>query len=236
MTDPEWLEWTAHHGTLFALRGDANKEMIALWRSSLGHLSLVDLREASNELIATGGKFPNEHVAALLKIVSERVRQRAVAWESKDRSFACAICWDRGLVDVPHPSCVANGDLIEGNFGGQRYFASIVVYCSCNKGGHKHQRLSDLLSEKKGRKPPMPGTLIAYERETCTHWKDLMEEMKVQQQTRRAARMAFAASKRPRQGVEKRFALIGESIAKITPAVALAKAKAAEDDVPWDSF
>ncbi len=224
MTEPEWKDWASHHAALFALRTDADKEMIALWRTQLGHLSIGDLREASNELLTKGNTYRTEHVAALLRIVSEKVRARALAWESRERSFACAICWDRGLVDVPHPACIANGELVVGNFGGIHYLATVVVYCGCNVGGFKHQRMREVQEDKKGRKIVMPGTLIAYERDTCNHWRDLMDEMRTQILTRRVARMAFAASKRPRQGVQTAERQIGTMRELLKPAIAVAKA------------
>lgn len=177
MTNQEWADCSLHHKTLFALRTEADSEMVAAWRPMLGHLSALDMKAASEDLLRKGGAPYSRHVSMILEIVADRVRQRAIAWESRDRSFVCLMCLDRGLLDVPHPGCIVNGELVEYSpSGGLHYYATIIVYCSCNKGAHKHQRLKELNDEKK-RKLPMPTTLVWYELNVCPHWRDLVAEL-----------------------------------------------------------
>lgn len=177
MTNQEWADCSLHHKTLHAMRTEADSEMIAAWRPMLGHLSAADMKAASEELLRVGGVPYTKHVSTLLGIVADRVRQRALAWESRDRSFLCLACLDRGLLDVPHPGCIVNGELVEFSPGGGcHYYATVVVYCNCNKGAHKHQRLRDLIDEKK-RKVAIPSTLTWYEMNVCSHWRLLMDEL-----------------------------------------------------------
>jgi hypothetical protein len=194
MKTTEWDEWKAYHQTLFALRSDADLEMVALWQPMLAHHSFAALKAASDQLIKDPPSYRDKHIVGLLRILDGNWRRRIDAMKEQEKDskvVECGTCCGRGLVNVPHPSCIVEGEIVEGNFGSQRYFATAVVYCSCAKGCRMHTWQVEAIKEAKtdGQKGTheLPGTLADYEARVCGHWRDLIEEMERMKKERRDA-------------------------------------------------
>lgn len=178
MNASEWTEWTKHHKSLFALRSDDDAEMVARWHPMLVDFSLLELREASNELVSVGATYRDQHVSGLLRILATRRSRRIAAFAAEqhngEQKVFCGVCNDRGFVDVPHPACILDGEIVEGVFGCFARFATVIVFCKCARGANK---LHDQADKASKHHLPIPMTLIQYEQTVCGHWQSLMVEL-----------------------------------------------------------
>lgn len=177
MTIDEWGDWSQYHQTLFFMTSPDDAALVRLWREMLIGYEFADLRTASQWIASNkAAAFRTQH----LQLLQERVRlaisarnsaiqaaSRSVAEEADQRS-RCVACPGTGIVEVPLPEDVVDGEWIP--YG--RAFRVTGVFCLCGRGEYRYQNfVSSMASRQKlGR----PLTLLEYEH-TNPDWREQFE-------------------------------------------------------------
>ena len=197
MNNTEWISWKTYHATLHRLTGDDDLAMMDLWRpvfDAKGH-TLGELKEASLDLAKTDPKrWRAEHLQALLdRATSVRLAIAQAETVQGDGSEypSCELCHGTGLVSVPEPRSIKNGDWVTPFYRG-------VVSCYCVRGidrQRRHQAIISIASETKpgGKKhviPPRLMTLPEYEG-VFPKWRDMeRRHEEAQKQEQRAMKIS----------------------------------------------
>lgn len=202
MTDSEWDDWAGYHATLHRMTDAADLAMMSLWRDvfEASGYGADELREASIALATSGeGRWRSEHLESLIQRVTQRRFQRMQLEQAElDQQHAaeeCRQCSGSGLVTVPHPHCVRDGDFCYP-------FYTCVVACMCYRGERKRQQNMATRShheEKvKARRidTPAPSVLPSIAEWELRHpgWQSLLEQREYKREVGRKARMATAAA------------------------------------------
>lgn len=159
MSDPQWLDWSKYHCTVFRWTGEEDFKMLETWRPAFEAKSCThaELRAASLELVQREPKWRTEHLNALLThIASARMRhmQARRAIEEQQVSSTCKLCRHTGIVSVPHLRRVEDNEWVWP-------FYLCGVACRCHIGvqvatdhASKCARWHSLPEAKRGKNPP----------------------------------------------------------------------------------
>ena len=130
MTDPEYRTWQKIHADLFNLHTADDVRLFAMWEFSLKVFDFAELREASFAVAEDPSdkrRFRENHLAMLRDVVmGKRAEAAARERDRLDRMYADADCQDCsgvGLVRVPHPDWIVDGELERSFF--------LCVACLC---------------------------------------------------------------------------------------------------------
>jgi hypothetical protein len=146
MTETDYGDWTVYHMTLFGMNSAEDRELFRAWKPVLVIHDPAQLRVASLWIAANSSdRWRTQHLRLLLERLrvqdADAARKRLLAAEAeierRERASRCGECRGRGLVDVPHPAQVRDGEWVP---SGQTYYL-VVVTCRCPLGEARHQAL-----------------------------------------------------------------------------------------------
>jgi len=175
MTQEQWLRWSQIHSSLFCL----GKESVG-WLDSIKPLLIEytfdELRQASQDLVMNRPEFmaQRDHPRELIAIINKKktANKHKINGEDEHNIPVCLTCNGVGMVIVPHPSCVYNGEYVRSRKkGGMSSYYTMAVFCSCTVGFHKYS-LSSSASAESGKRPM---SLADYERNVTDQWREMMQ-------------------------------------------------------------
>lgn len=225
MTDVHWADWVKFHGDLFRWDAAPDVAMMNAWRAAFEARGFTadELKTASMHLAQAGPpKWRDQFLEALLSRISSarlaRMRHKQEQLASA-RDARCTICSDVGLVIVPHPRCVFDGEW-------SYPWYSCVVACNCEAGRIKarsHEEVMVLAREAKRKDrlivPPRMWTIEEYEARN-PGW---LEQSAERKRKREAEQNARAVSRH----LDTQLGAIGTAVEQV-----LEEAKQ-EDDLPY---
>lgn len=189
MNVTEYDSWTKYHRAMFQMKSDDDLPMFAAWMPSLREFTLAEARDASLAIAAdpgTAGKFRTEHLALIRqKIRIKRAEvNRAFRKEAERHGEvnSCGVCRGIGMAHVPHVKSVVDGLWIYP-------FATMVVSCSCNRGGARQIAMDTLTIQQDfagTRRRVRMMTLAEYEF-SVPDWPAIFEAREVQRQSEKNA-------------------------------------------------
>lgn len=182
-----YAQWSARHAAMFGMTRLEDAETFAAWRSTFiarGY-TFQELTHTTNVIAARTEPLAwrDDHLAEINRIIRD-MRQAVIRNESNEAATAkeskCELCADSGMVIVPHPQFVIDGEWTR-NGNSQ---PTCAVVCSCFRGRRIGEQQAEMFN---GKRSKMQLTLEAYEDRVPRYlWKNLYDQQ----------RLAFIASTR----------------------------------------
>ncbi|HZZ81331.1 MAG TPA: hypothetical protein VFE62_22700 [Gemmataceae bacterium] len=131
MNADEYKKWTRHHADIFRMHADRDLDVFITWEPRLIAFTFADLREASYAIADDPRHTFRENHLGLLRasVISKRAEKAAREREQRESQYAsgsCESCHSVGLVRVPHPDFIENGEFT------RRVFLDVA--CNCRIG------------------------------------------------------------------------------------------------------
>jgi hypothetical protein len=171
---PEWFQaWTADYCVSFGLGADFADVMLRRWWPAF-QAAKYQQHELSAALqrVAAGAnppRWPADHLPAVNSAIRD-LRVNAACdsvRETKAEGQPCYVCNWSGLVMVPHPACVKDGDWVPPHY-------TATVYCTrCGPGNRSYERACELAREKKI-SAGEPMTFDRYQHHIVPNWRELL--------------------------------------------------------------
>jgi hypothetical protein len=161
VTDADYDTWVAHYCALFQLTAEADLVMLSKWKPLLAPFELRDMVDAANEVAQNQSQlFRTEHLRLFTSFArrrqAEAARRRADA-ENRAHELSCQVCRGTGVVCVPHPAFVKNGEWLPYGLS----YITAAVSCDCNRG--RAMKATIDTSQAKREKGQSILSLMAYE-------------------------------------------------------------------------
>ena len=146
MTPAEYGDWSLMHMELFMMRDAADASLLNRWAKVLMPFTFADLKEASYA-VATDpsdkARFRQNHLAMLREVVlakhAEAAARERERFDRQAETAECLDCNGVGLVQVPHPDFVLDGEMQRGMF--------LSVACLCAVGTQRFNAVNARLTE-----------------------------------------------------------------------------------------
>ncbi len=130
-------------------------------------------------------------MVAHLDAIQRRVRDRKAVQhvredeERREEESTCTLCGNSGMVEVPHPKGVVNGEWVQQRVGRNPSQYTIGVTCPCPAGQWRYKQQANYLAGKhkdagKDGPPPLPWSLDAYQQRN-PKWREQMRQRLAEQ-------------------------------------------------------
>lgn len=183
-------EWALDYCRRLGVSSVSIGEAIMSWGPALLgglRLTIADLQHATNAIIAGQGKtpqWPADHLDAI-KAAAIQASQARIAAESQRETMSghssgglgvCNYCGETGLVLVPHPNWIRDGEWVPYTRSGigRPLYHHTHVYCRCRRGERCHTSAVDRKTNN-GTPDPLC-TLSRYETAYNAAWMEHMQE------------------------------------------------------------
>ena len=150
MTPEKYTEWAKHHIDLFALRDPSDVRLLTLWAPRLMQFEFEELYAASyavDEDPSDKKRYRENHLEMLrVAVFVKRAEASALERDRLDRLYSraeCGDCFAVGLIRVPHPGWIVDGELERPVF--------MVVACHCPAGVAKFNAVAARLTESQAK-------------------------------------------------------------------------------------
>lgn len=168
MDSHEFDTWAAKHAAVFGLQTDADVAMLGSWFELMaGQEFAADELHEATVWLATRPEGPpryrNQHLEALQARVRDRRRLAEPRRRPAGQPANCALCGGDGLVTVPHPAHVRDGQWVP---SGSAWY-TVAVSCRCEAGSLVRKRSLRLYED--GKVPAVALSLERYE-QTNPDW------------------------------------------------------------------
>lgn len=178
MTDLEWDDWAAYHGTLFRWDAADDFAMVNMWRPILARKNITEseLRKASEHLAVSPPKWRADHLHGILEYIqAERSRKLALDQQSDrqaaEANYSCEGCKGDGLLyDMPRPDNIRDGKWVGD--------VTCVVACWCARGKKKEARSEQIVENYREAKKHTTGPWYHFERyeQRNPNWRQQKEQ------------------------------------------------------------
>lgn len=171
---PPWFKlWVADYCAAFGLADGFADVMLRRWWPAFlaANYTPQELQEALQIVMGRGPRWPNEHLPAVNLAVAE-VRERRRESERpplKCEGQPCYTCQWTGIVVVPHPGSLRNGEFVKPHL-------TAGVYCTrCGPGQRAYEAACEHMRNQKIPRP-VPITIEQYEQRFTREWFNLLAE------------------------------------------------------------
>ncbi len=146
MTPTQYEQWRRLHADLFGLHSPDDLRLFTLWERCLGAFDFEELRDASYAVAVDPRdmrRFRENHLSMLREaVLAKRAEAAARERDRLDAMYSradCGDCFGVGLVRVPHPDWIRDGELTRAFF--------IAVACLCPVGIARFNSINCRLAE-----------------------------------------------------------------------------------------